>query len=160
DLVQVTQRSEDGQPYLLAGHLRLAACPHDVLHLLGEQRQRVLAHRAPLARTPNPGDHLVPAERLGDAVAFHHRQDGLFHGGEPPRALRARAPPTDGLTVLDLPGIDNSGVGVPAERTPHVARPPCRSYVAGPPVWIDRWTDGGWPSRCCGQLFAVVAQPV
>ena len=119
DLVQIPQRPEDRQPDLLARHLRLAGAAHGLLDLLCELGDRIRIDRATLAGPADPGDDLAPAERFGHPTALDDRQQRSFEGGEPARALRAGPAAADGLAVLDLAGVDDPGIRVTTERTPH-----------------------------------------
>jgi hypothetical protein len=52
--------------------------------------QSVVVDLPTLAGAPYAFDHLVPAERFGDAAAFDHSNDRSLHRGEPATAFRAR----------------------------------------------------------------------
>src|SRR6476659_1175852 len=119
DLVEVAQRTQDGQADLVAGHLGGAGRPDGLLHALRELGECVLVHRAALAGAAHAGDHLLAAERLGDAAAFDHGQRRLLHGGEALAALLAGPAAPDHLALVDLARIDDAGIGVTAVRAPH-----------------------------------------
>ena len=51
-----------------------------LLHLLGQDRELVLAHRPALAGALHAADDLVPGERLGDAAALGDHQDDRSPG--------------------------------------------------------------------------------
>ena len=89
DFVEIAQRPEDGQTDLVTGHLRRPAGTHRILDLLRQEVQRVVVDLAALARAAHAPDHLLAAERLGDAAALHDGQHGGLHGGEPAATLRA-----------------------------------------------------------------------
>ena len=120
DLVEIAQRTKDRQTHLVAGHFRLnpwrarrlrPAAPAGS----GRRRRPV----APLAGPAHSLDHLLAAERLGDAAALDDREHGGLHGGEPATTLRARPATPNRLTLVGFSGVDDPGIGVAAERTVH-----------------------------------------
>jgi len=130
-----------------------------------EHSLRQLIDRPALAGPPHPVDHLVPAERLGDAAALDHREGRLLNGGEPSAARLARAPPPDRLPLVHLARVDHARIGEPTVRTPHrvlTSSAPRASGCAaadGPPA-VDRigenlWTACGTLNATCGQLTPV-----
>ena len=118
-LVEVAQWAEDREPDIVAGDLGGALGPNGLFHLLGQQRDGVLVDRPPLAGLAHASDDLRAAERLGDAAALDHGEDGLLDGGEPLAALGARTAPPDQLAVVGLARVDDPRVGVSAVRTAH-----------------------------------------
>src|SRR3954452_20330314 len=129
DLVELTQRRQDGEADLVRGHLGAAAAPDRLLDLLGEQGERVLRHRPAGAGLADAVDDLCAAERLGDAGPLDDAQAGGLDRGEPAAALRAGPAPADGGAVVGLAGVDHPRVGVPAERAVHRQPPPGRMYT-------------------------------
>src|SRR5690606_6454389 len=131
-LVQLAQRTEDGQAHVVARHLRSAARPDGLLYPLGQQRDRVVVDRPPLAGLAHASDDLRTAERLGHPAALDDREDRLLDRGEPPPALRAGPPPADQLAVLGLPRVDHPRIRVAAVRTAHHPTP--LLVTDGPPT--------------------------
>ena len=150
DLVEVTQRPQDGQAHLMRGDLPAAAAPDRVLDPLGQDRELVLADRPALAGPPDAADDLVPVERLGDAAALGHHEDDRLLGGEPPAARRARPPTADRRAVLGGPAVDDPAVGMLAIRTVHATHLPSGSSLLAtltPPV--ENYS--GVTTRYCGR---------
>src|SRR5580704_3961332 len=118
-LVQIPERAQDGQAHLVRGDLAQSPRPDRLLHLLGQDRQLVLADRPSLACPLHATDDLVPGEGLGDTAALGDHQDDRLLGGEPPPALRACPAAADRGAVIGRPAVDDPAVGVPAERAVH-----------------------------------------
>src|SRR3954447_13845909 len=140
DLVELTERTQDGQPHLVAGHLGRAGGPDGVLHLLGQLLQLVLVHGPALAGAPHPGDDLGPVERLADPAALDDGEHRLLDGGEPTPAAGAGTAPPGGRPLVGLPRVDDPAVGVVAERAPHGDPPP-----SGPHARVCRPRSCGLP---------------
>src|SRR5690242_19691109 len=118
-LVQIPQRAQDGQADLVRGDLAQPPCPDRLLHLLGQDRQLVLADRPSLACPLHATDDLVPGEGLGDTAALGDHQDDRLLGGEPPPALRARPAAADRGAIVGRAAVDDPAIGIPAERAVH-----------------------------------------
>src|SRR5699024_5166335 len=127
DLVEFAQRAQNRQAHLVGVHFGHPGGAHGFFYLLGQECQIVLGDRTALARLPNTGDDLVPAERLNRAGAFHHVQTGSLHGGEPATALRTLPATANGSAVLGRSGIDDPRIAVTAERAVHEAAGSLRS---------------------------------
>src|SRR5215467_10591089 len=104
----------------MRGHLRAAAGPDRLLHLLGQDRELILGHRTALAGAAHASHDLVPGEGLGGTAALAHHQDHRLLGGEPPAAVRAGAAAADRCPIVGGPAVDDAAVRVPAERAEHV----------------------------------------
>jgi hypothetical protein len=141
DLVELTQRAEDGQPDLVTRDLCAARRADRVLHPLGQLREVVFADRAALAGPADTGDDLGSAERFGHAAALDHREGGLFHRREPTATSLTRPAPADDLTLVHLTGVEHSRVGMPAVGTTHAQT----SLSMADRGWrrSDLWTDLG-----------------
>src|SRR6201995_184144 len=118
-LVQIPERAQDGQAHLVRGDLAQPPRPDRLLHLLGQDRQLVLADRPSLARALHATDDLVPGEGLGDTAALGDHQDDRLLGGEPPPALRARPAAADRGGIVGRTAVVCPGVGGPAEWAVH-----------------------------------------
>lgn len=92
---------------------------HGVLDLLGQQVQRVVVDLTALTCPAHAADHLLAAEWFGHTAALDDGQYRGFDGAESATTLRARAAAPDGLPLVRLAGVDDSGIGVPTERTMH-----------------------------------------
>src|SRR5215467_1189178 len=117
----------------MRGHLRAAAGPDRLLHLLGQDRELVLGRRAALAGAAHAAHDLVPGEGLGGAAALAHHQDHRFLCGEPPAAFRAGTPAADRGAVVGGPAVDDAAVRMPAERAEHAITSPA-AETAGDPL--------------------------
>src|SRR5271165_4317326 len=118
-LVQIPQRAQDGQAHLVRGDFGQPPRPDRLLHLLGQDRQLVLADRPSLTRALHAMDDLVPGERLRDTAALGHHQDDRLGGGEPPPAFRARSPAADRDAVVSRSAVDDPAVRMTAEGAVH-----------------------------------------
>src|SRR5438067_1064138 len=159
DLIEVTQRSEDGQPHLMRGNLRAAAGPDHVLDALGQVRELVLGHRPALTGPAHAPHDLVAGERLGDPAPLADHEDHGFLGGEPPAALRARPATADRRAVIRGPAVDDPAVVVPAERAAHAiapSRPSPRVLRREHNLW-KYYT--GVATRCCGPAKPPTRRP-
>src|SRR5689334_6052767 len=76
-LVELAQRTEDGQPDLVAGDLGGTPGPDGLLDAVGELGERVLVDGPALAGSSDAADDLLAAERLGDAAALDDGEHGL-----------------------------------------------------------------------------------
>jgi hypothetical protein len=119
DLVQLAERAEDRQPHVVRRHPRAAPGPYRLFHLLGQDRELVLGHRAALAGAAHAAHDLVPGKGLGGAAALAHHQDHRFLCREPPAALRAGTAAADRGAVVGGPAVDDAAVRMPAERAEH-----------------------------------------
>src|SRR5699024_5843323 len=157
DLVELTQRRQDGHPHLVGVDLRGAQGPDGLLHPLGEQRQLVLGDRATLAGLAHPDEDLGPAEGLGHAGALHHRQARALQGGEASLARRALAATPDGAAVLGGAAVDDPGVGVPAERAVHWPLPSAvdASVDEGGTTRLRLWRTDLALCTICGRTTSV-----
>jgi hypothetical protein len=115
----------------VAGDLGGAARADGLLDAVGELGQGVLVDGAALAGAADAAHDLVAAEGLGDAAALDDGEHGFLDGGEPPAAGGARAAPAGGLPLVDLAGVDDLALGVPAERTAHRRPLPVRPPPVG-----------------------------
>src|SRR5450759_3620030 len=118
-LVELPQRSQNGQPNLVRRDFGAAAGADGVLHPLRQQREGIFLGRSALAGLAHASEDLGPAERFGRPTPLDHGQAGGLHGGEPTPAVGARTPPADRLTVVGLPAVDEPRISLPAERAPH-----------------------------------------
>src|SRR5689334_8918341 len=123
DLVELTERAEDGEPDLVGVDLGLALLADALLDPLGEEGEVVLSDRAALAGLADADKDLAAAERLARAGALGDRQARRLDGGETAPALRALATPADRAAVVGGARVHHAGVGVPAERTVHGGAP-------------------------------------
>src|SRR5699024_8316665 len=112
-------RPEDRQADLVGVELGAAAGADGLLDALGEQREVVLADRAPLARLAHAVDDLLAAERLGGPGPLDDREARRLDRGETTVALGALAATTDRRPVVGGPGVDDAGVPVAAEGAVH-----------------------------------------
>src|ERR1700761_4502007 len=151
DFVEVAQRPENSQPYLVARDLRRARRAHGVFHLLGQQIQRIVIDLAPLARPADPADDLFSAEWLGDTAALDHGQDCGFHGGEAPATLGARSATPDGLAFIGFPRVDHPGVRMAAEGAVR-----CRSFAV--PNRVLQHCERTWMLSCTANGTAEYAR--
>src|SRR6266508_792097 len=124
DLVELAQRTQDGEPDLVAGHLSGTGRPDRLFDGLRQLSQHVLVDRPALASPAHAVDDLQPAERLGDPAALDHRERGLLDGREPTPAVLAAATAADDLAFVVLARIDDPRIGMSAVRTPHSVSPP------------------------------------
>src|SRR5262249_27582640 len=81
-LVKFTQRAQNREADLMAGHLRRARSTHGVFHLLRQEVQRVVVDLAALARPADAANDLFAAEGLGDSAALDHSQNCGLDGAE------------------------------------------------------------------------------
>jgi hypothetical protein len=100
DLIELTQRTKNGDADLVRRYFGLTEGPQRVLDELTQAGQLVLGHRPSLAGFPHPVDDLVASKRLDDATTFHNDELHLLDRGETPLARRALAPPPDAAAVI------------------------------------------------------------
>src|SRR5664280_1081733 len=142
-LVELPQRSQNGQPNLVRRDFGAAAGADGVLHPLRQQREGIFLGRSALAGLAHASEDLGPAEWFGRPTPLDHGQAGGLHGGEPTPAVGARAP---------------RGVGWPAAapRLSTTRESPCRQngHLIGHPFGSRRPPRGGrlepkgCPMRC------------
>src|SRR6266498_3606464 len=132
DLVELAQRTQDGEPDLVAGHLSGTGRPDRLFDGLRQLSQRVLVDRPALASPAHAVDDLQPAERLGDPAALDHRERGLLDGREPAPAVLAATTAANDLALVVLARIDDPRIGMAAVRTPHFR------FASSVPSWGGR----------------------
>src|SRR5664279_5449 len=91
-LVELPQRSQNGQPNLVRRDFGAAAGADGVLHPLRQQREGIFLGRSALAGLAHASEDLGPAEWFGRPTPLDHGQAGGLHGGEPTPAVAARTP--------------------------------------------------------------------
>src|SRR5439155_11606027 len=92
------------------------------LDIVGEAFEVLRRDRAAVAGCPHPAHQLLAVVRLALAILLDHREadrlDPLVRR-EALAARRALTPAADGLTAVELPGVDHITVWMLAEWTTH-----------------------------------------